>query len=458
MKNRMTRIEKNLLAVKSEKNSDEKIRVFQRKLYIRAKQDKGFKAYSLYGKLCEFGTIKEAFERVRSNYSKGVGVDNQSFEDIEKQGVKPFLESIQKDLVNRTYRSKAVRQVLIPKEKKGDFRKLGIPTIRDRVVQMAVKMLIEPLWEADFCETSYGFRPKRSAKQAIKQVKQNIYDGHQFVYDADLSKYFDTIPHGKMFTLLKKRLVDKGILSLIQQWLTAPVKLPDGKLIASTKGSPQGGVISPLLSNIYLHAFDKIVNNPKGKFAKANIRIVRYADDFLLMGKYYFSREILSYIHRIMGNMGLTLNKDKTKLLHSCKSSLFFLGFEFRNIKSKFGWNTKNYTNVRPSMKSRSKLYAKLRELFAKRRHWTIEWIVWKVNQLLIGWLNYFSISKVTHIWETIKIIKKHLSYKLFKWMKSKGRKAHRKLRQRPYVNLVNFYGLLDIEKYARLKTLAKAQ
>jgi RNA-directed DNA polymerase len=212
-----------------------------------------------------------------------------------------------------------VRQVLIPKEKKGDFRKLGIPTIRDRVVQMAVKMLIEPLWEADFCVTSYGFRPKRSAKEAIKQVKQNIYDGHQFVYDADLSKYFDTIPHNKMFTLLKKRLVDKGILSLIQQWLTAPVKLPDGKLIASTKGSPQGGVISPLLSNIYLHAFDKIVNNPQGKFTKANIRIVRYADDFLLMGKYYFSREILSYIHRIMENMGLTLNRDKTKLLHSCR-------------------------------------------------------------------------------------------------------------------------------------------
>jgi retron-type reverse transcriptase len=236
------------------------------------------------------------------------------------------------------------------------------------------------------------------------------------------------------------------------------VKLPNGELLASTKGSPQGGVISPLLSNIYLHAFDKIVNDPKGKFAKANIRIVRYADDFLLMGKWYFSREILSHIDRIMGNMGLTLNRDKTKLLHTNKSSLFFLGFEFRSIKSKFGWNTKNYTNVRPSMKSRSKLFGKLRELLANRRHWTIEWIVWKVNQLLIGWLNYYSISKVTHIWDTIKVIKLHLDYKLFKWMKSKGRKAHRKLRQRPYANLVKFYRLLDIEKYARLKTLAKAQ
>lgn len=458
MKNRTTSIDKHLLAGPSATKADEKILVFQRKLYIRAKQEVGFKAFSLYGKLCEDYTLVEAYRRVKSNYSKGVGVDNQSFDDIEKEGLQAFLGSIQKDLVNRTYVSSAVRQVLIPKEKKGEFRKLGIPTIRDRVVQMAVKMLIDPLWEADFCDTSYGFRPKRSAKEAVKQVKQNIYDGHQFVYDADLSKYFDTIPHSKLFTLLKKRLVDKGILSLIHQWLTAPVKLPNGKLIKSTKGSPQGGVISPLLSNIYLHAFDKVVNNPQGKFAKANIRIVRYADDFLLMGKWYFSKEILIYIDRIMGNMGLTINKDKTTLLHSSRSSLFFLGFEFRNIKSKFGWNTKNYTNVRPSMKSRSRLYANLRELFAKRRHWTIEWIVWKLNQLLIGWLNYFSISKVTHIWETIKTIKKHLDYKLFKWMKSKGRKAHRKLRQRPYENLVKFYGLLDIEKYARLKTLAKAQ
>jgi group II intron reverse transcriptase/maturase len=456
MKNRTICIDLNLLANPS--LCDEKVRVFQRKLYIRAKQEKGFKAYSLYGKLCEDITLLEAYRRVKSNYSKGVGVDRQSFADIEKGGLKVFLENIQNDLVQHTYRSNAVRQVLIKKEQKGAFRKLGIPTIRDRVVQMAVKMLIEPLWEADFKDTSYGFRPKRSAKDAIKAVKQNIYDGHQFVYDADLSKYFDSIAHNKLFILLKKRLVDQAILSLIKQWLTAPVQLPNGELIASTQGSPQGGVISPLLSNIYLHAFDEIVNHPKGKFAKSNIRIVRYADDFLLMGTSYFSKEILHYLERIMENMGLTINKEKTTLLHTSKSSLFFLGFEFRSIKSKFGWNTKNYTNVRPSMKSRSKLYTSLREIFSKRRHWTIEWIVWKVNQLLIGWLNYFSISKVTHIWDTIKVIKLHLDYKLFKWMKSKGRKAHRKLRQQPYDNLVKSYGLLDIEKYARLKTLAKAQ
>ena len=258
---------------------------------------------------------------------------------------------------------------------------------------MAVKMAIEPLWEADFSNTSYGFRPKKSAKDAIKQVKDNIYAGHKFIYDADLSKYFDTIPHGKLFKLLKHRLADGGVLNLLQQWLTAPVKLSDGRLQSNKAGTPQGGVISPLLSNIYLHAFDNIVNHPKGKFARSGIRMVRYADDWLLMGKWYFSEEILRYIDQIMNNMGLRLNKGKTRLLHINKSSLFFLGFEFRSIPSKFAWNHRNYTNIRPSIKSRSKLFRVLKDLFRKRKHWTIPWIVWKLNPVLRGWLNYYSIS-----------------------------------------------------------------
>jgi hypothetical protein len=159
-----------------------------------------------------------------------------------------------------------------------------------------------------------------------------------------------------------------------------------------------------------------------------------------------------------MQRMGLKINKEKTSILHISKSSLHFLGFEFRVIRSKFSWNKKNYTNIRPSMKSRSKLYAKIRELLGKRRHWNIEPLIYKLNSLLIGWLNYFSISKVTHIWETIKVIIKHLDYKLFKWLKSKGRKAHKVLRQHPYSTFVANKGLLDLEKYARLKTLAKAQ
>jgi len=458
MENRTAYIDKRLSVSPSETTTDERVRVFQRKLYIRAKQDKDFKAYSLSDKMSLDYVLAESYRRVKQNYSKGTGVDGVSFADIETQGVSKFLSGLQTELRTGTYRCQAVRQVEIPKEKKGDFRMLGIPTIKDRVAQMAVKMLIEPLWEADFIDTSYGFRPNRGAKDAIKQIKQNIYDGHYFIYDADLSKYFDTIPHDRLFILLKERISDKGILSIIKQWLTAPKQLKDGALRASTAGTPQGGVISPLLSNIYLHAFDRIVNNPNGKFAKANIRIVRYADDFVLMGNYYYSREILSYIDSLMSRMGLRINRDKTTILHVHKKSLFFLGFEFRVIRSKFSWNKKNYTNVRPSMKSRSKLFASIRELLAKRRHWKIEPLIYKLNTLLIGWLNYFSISKVTHVWETIKVIIKHLDYKLFKWLKSKGRKAHKLLRQQPYRTFVKAKGLLDLEKYARLKTLAKAQ
>ncbi|WP_211238170.1 reverse transcriptase domain-containing protein [Saccharicrinis fermentans] len=314
MENRTTYIDASLLVSPSSFLTDERVREFQRKLYIRAKQDKEFKAYSLSDKMSLDYVIEESYRRVKQNYSKGTGVDKMSFADIEKYGVSKFLKELQTELRTNTYRSQAVRQVEIPKEKKGEFRMLGIPTIKDRVAQMAVKMLIEPLWEADFITTSYGFRPKRGAQDAIKQIKQNIYDGHHFIYDADLSKYFDTIPHDKLFVLLKERISDKGILDIIEQWLTAPKQLKNGKLLSSTAGTPQGGVISPLLSNIYLHAFDRIVNNSKSKFSKANIRIVRYADDFVLMGTYYYSREILAHIDSLMTRMGLTINKEKTTI------------------------------------------------------------------------------------------------------------------------------------------------
>lgn len=208
----------------------------------------------------------ESYRRVRQNYSKGTGVDKVRFSDIEKYGLHKFLTEIQTELRTNTYQCSPVRNVEIPKEKKGEFRLLGIPTIKDRVVQMAVKMLIEPLWEAGFIDTSYGFRPRRGAKDAVKQIKKNLNDGHQFIYDADLSKYFDTIPHNKLFVMLKERISDKCILDTIGQWLIAPKQLRNGELIKTTAGTPQGGVISPLLSNIYLHAFDRIVNNPKGNY------------------------------------------------------------------------------------------------------------------------------------------------------------------------------------------------
>lgn len=455
MKERTIYIDESLLVDPSQ--CDAKVRLFQRKLYIRAKQEKGFRAYSLYDKICLDYVLVESWRRVKQSHAKGTGVDRQNFSGIEEQGLHQFLTTLQKELREKTYRSQSVRRVLIPKDGKGNFRPLGIPTIKDRVVQMAVKLVMEPLWEADFVSTSYGFRPKKSAHDAIRQIKQNIYEGYKFVYDADLAKYFDTIPHDKLLILLKERVADSGILSLVMQWLRAPVEHESGIREKTRRGTPQGGVISPLLANIYLHAFDRIVSNPEGKFAKAGIRMVRYADDFVLMGRQRYSPQIIDYINRIMDNMGLRLNREKTKILHVSKSSLYFLGFEFRTIPSKFTWNKRNYTNIRPSVKSRSRLFSNISELLAKRRHWQVEPMIYKLNEVLIGWLNYFSISKVSHIWDTVKVLKVHLDYKLFKWLRSKGRKAHKSLRQRPYSHLVAYKKLLDLEKYARLKTLAKA-
>ncbi len=443
------------LPVRPSLSNDERVRIFQRKLYLKAKQEKGFKAHTLYDKICDYRLLSEAYERVKTgkDAQNSPGVDGETIRMIEQQGRDEFLLLLQSELQCKGYRSQAVKRVFIPKSNSKDLRPLGIPTVRDRVVQMAVKMVIEPLWEADFIHTSFGFRPKRNAQQAIKSIRDNIHAGYKFVFDADLKKYFDTIPHDKLLKVLQERVCDKAILNLIKQWLKAPVRYEDGKLEKSVIGSPQGGVISPLLANIYLHVFDRVIMRESGVYQEANIKIVRYADDFVLMGQTHYHRSILQRIRSTLARMGLELNENKTKLLHTNKSSLHFLGFEFRWIGSKFEWRKGWYTDVRPSIASRSKLFATIRDTLRTRGHWTTEWIVCKLNPILRGWLNYFVIPKVSYVSDTARLIRYHLDYKLYKWLKEKGRRAHRTLRQSPYDTLVKHKGLLDIAKYVRQRS-----
>jgi group II intron reverse transcriptase/maturase len=442
------------LSVKPSLTSDERVRVFQRKLYLKAKQEPGFRAHSLYDKVSDYRLLEEAYHRVRTGkYSSSPGVDGLTFEKIEQYGKEEFLLLLQGELRCKGYRAQAVRRVYIPKNNSGELRPLGIPTIRDRVVQMAVKMVIEPLFEAEFIETSYGFRPKKNAQQAIKAIRDNIHAGYKFVLDADLKKYFDTIPHDKLTKVLQERLCDGSILKLINGWLKAPIRHPDGRMEKSTVGSPQGGVISPLLANIYLHVFDRLITTAGSVYHQSNIRIVRYADDFVLMGQTHYDKRILARIRETLSRMGLTLNETKTRLLHTNKSSVYFLGFEFRWIRSKFQWRKGWYTDIRPSIASRSKLFTAIREMLRTRGHWTIEWMVYKLNEVLRGWLNYFVIPKVSYLSDTAKTVCYYVKYKLYKWLKGKGRQAHRTLRQRPYEILVRHKGLLDIERYVRMKT-----
>lgn len=434
----------------------EKVSLLQRRIYFKAKRESEFRFYTLYDKISLEYVLLEAYRRVKEADGCS-GIDNVTFADIEEIGIGNYLGNIQKELQNQSYKPAPVLRVLIPKDGvRNEFRKLGIPTIRDRIVQMAVKIAIEPIFEAEFLDFSYGFRPKRSAEDAITEIRSNLYHGYAYVLDADISAYFDSIPHDNLMKLLGNKIADSSILNVLKLWLKSPVMEKDG-LKSSNKGTPQGGVISPLLSNIYLHVLDKIVNNPKGFYRHYDIKMVRYADDYVLMSKKPLN-QVMKRLSETLGKMGLRLNIQKSKVLNGYKESFCFLGFEVRCLPSKFkGTKRDYYFNIRPSPKSRKKLMLKIREYLRARGHWNRFKMTAGLNKILIGWLNYFSISRVTYIWETVKVLKEHLGYKLYKWFREKSQRSGKFFRQRTYEKMVQYGKLLDIEKYAKLKHNAKA-
>ncbi len=314
---------------------------------------------------------------------------------------------------------------------------------------MAVKMVIEPLWESDFIPTSYGFRPKRGAKDAIKQIKQNIYDGHQFVYDADLSKYFDTIPHAKLMVVVAERIVDGSVLHLIKQWLKAPVIGEDGNGTKKTvgggkgnrKGTPQGGVISPLLANCYLHILDRVWQRRNLKF-KLGAHIVRYADDFVVMCRGDVDKP-MEVVHDVLNRLDLTLNEGKTHVVDAAKTGFDFLGFTIQ--MSRGAQSGKPYPNVRPADKSLKKVKARLTELTDRKLTCIpLSDVVGNVNRSLRGWVNYF------HFRNSSKVMSKarqhaedRLRTHLMKRHKVRDRKAA--LCRFPRRDLYERYGLYKV-------------
>lgn len=418
-----------------------RVQSLQGELYQKAKQEKEFKFYVLYDKVCSRETLEEAYFRVKRN-DGSPGIDKVSFEEITDMD--KFLSEIESELKNFSYKPSPVLRVMIPKAN-GKQRPLGISTIKDRVVQMAVKLVIEPIFEADFVDSSYGFRPKRSAKDAIKAIKANLQAGKTTVLDADLSSYFDTIPHDKLLKVLKQRISDKFILKLIMMWLKAPIA--DGNIIKSSNlGTPQGGVISPLLSNIYLNVMDKIITNPQSVFSKEGVVIVRYADDFVLMGK-TISDNVLYKLTNLLEYMGLELNQEKTKVLNAKDSGFDFLGFNFSYDKSLV--STGKYWNVKASKKSVNKLKMKLKE-YLKPRVGVIEPILVNgINEIVRGWLNYFKIPSVSYIKRTSNNIRQYLCIRLSRLYNRKSQKACKSLNQDKYEMLVKRYKLINLYEYA---------
>jgi RNA-directed DNA polymerase len=368
------------------------IRTLQRKLYGKAKAEPGFRFYILYDKAWRADILAHAYDLARAN--KGApGVDGTTFEQIETAGLENWLIRLGEDLRTKMYRCQPVRRVMIPKPGGGE-RPLGIPTIRDRVVQTAAKLVLEPIFEADLDPAAYGYRPKRGADQAIQTVLTLLRQGYTDVVDADLSKYFDTIPHDELMQSLARRIVDPDMLRLIKQWLRAPVETTDGDGRTrmeggktSRQGVPQGGVISPLIANLYINRFLKYWRQT-GRGEACQAHVINYADDFVILSHGH-AEEALAWTGRTMTRLGLTLNRTKTRLCDARTDRFDFLGYSFG--LHRYRQTGSRYIGASPSSKSVQRLKDKVSAILVPGNMGRWDEVRDSLNRLMRGWCGYFS-------------------------------------------------------------------
>jgi RNA-directed DNA polymerase len=372
----------------------ESVRRLQRALYVKAKSEPAYRFYLLYDKVCRDDILTHAFRVSRAaRGARTAGVDGETFAAIEAAGLEQWLAGLKVAVQSKTYRPAPVRRVLIPKPGGGE-RPLGIPTVRDRVVQTAVKLVLEPIFEADFEDSAYGYRPKRCAQDAVRDVHEALCDGYTDVVDADLSKYFDTIPHQDLLQSVARRVVDRHVLHLLKMWLKTPIEERDergGRRMRggkrSTRGTPQGGVISPLLANIYMHRFLRAWRE-RGKSAQYRARVVNYADDFVILSRGQ-AAEALAWTRWVMTRIGLTLNETKTCLRNAQRDSFDFLGYTF-------GWDHyrkdgHTYLAAKPSKKSVHRVKTAVRAVLRPGNQGCWPEVRDRLNRVLRGWAAYFS-------------------------------------------------------------------
>lgn len=369
----------------------DKIRDLQIKLYRKAKNEPGFRFYQLYDKVYREDILLHAYALAKANEG-APGVDGESFEDIESRGRAEWLNGLGKELHDRTYKPQPVRRKMIPKPGGGE-RALGIPAIRDRVAQTAAKLILEPIWEADLEPNAYGYRPRKSAQDAIQKVDELLHAGYTDVVDADLSKYFDTIPHSELMQCVARRIVDRQMLHLIKMWLKVPVEERDengkrrwtgGK--DNDRGTPQGGVISPLLANLYMNRMLKGWRQTR-RGEQFQAHMVNYADDFVILSRAR-AKEALEWTRGVLERLGLTLNEKKTSIRDARQERFHFLGYAFGpHVNTR---NGAQYLGYSPSDKSVGRMKQKVGELLDRRNVAPWEEVCQKLNQKLRGWRQYF--------------------------------------------------------------------
>ena len=381
-----------------------KIRTLQRKLYRKAKAEPAFRFYMLYDKIYRDDILRHAYEVARAN-AGAPGVDGMTFAAIEASGLEVWLAGLREELVSKTYRPNPVRRVMIPKPHGGGERPLGIPTIRDRVVQTAAKLVLEPIFEADFEDNAYGYRPVRGAVDAVKDVHRHLCRGYTDVVDADLSRYFDSIPHSDLMQSVARRIVDRHVLRLIKLWLKAPIEEQDGEGTrrmsggkSNAHGTPQGGVASPLLANIYMNRFLKHWRlTGRGEAFRAHV--VAYADDFVILSRGH-ATEALAWTKAVMTKLGLALNEAKTSVRNARQECFDFLGYAFGPHHDERGGE--RYLGASPSKKSVRRIRRAVSDLLVPREKGSWPQVRDRLNQLLRGWSAYFSYGTRTRAYRAV--------------------------------------------------------
>jgi len=421
-----------------------KIRELQIKLYRKAKNEPGFRFYQLYDKVYREDILYHAYERARANYG-APGVDGESFKDIESRGLAEWMNDLREDLRNRTYRPQPVRRKMIRKPGGGE-RPLGIPTIRDRVAQTAAKLVLEPIWEAELEPSAYGYRPQKSAQAAIRKVDELLHEGYTDIVDADLSKYFDTIPHSELMQCVARRIVDRHMLRLIRMWLKVPVEEREGngerRLTGgkdNDRGTPQGGVVSPTLANLYMNRMLKGWRQTR-RGEQFRARIVNYADDFVILSSGY-AEEALEWTRGVLERLELTLNEKKTSIRNARAERFDFLGYTFGpHYSMRTG---RRYTGYSPSKKSVARIKEKVGNHLVPGNVAPWEEVCERLNQILKGWRAYFCCGSTA---KAYRAVDEHVYDKVRHFLRRRHKVSSQGTRQFPEERVFGSLGVVRLQ------------